>query len=303
MPKYCLFFALLLMLSCTETAPPAPESTADPTRLNVAWKEVAALPPAPADHRIAYGPDSLQFGELRLPPEGEGPFPVVVFIHGGCWLAQFDLTHVGPVSADLAARGYAVWTPEYRRVGDTGGGWPGTFLDIGRAVDHLRILAKEYPLDLNEVTVMGHSAGGHLAIWQAQRAGLPEDSPLYVPDPLPVSRVVSLAGITDLVAYNEVGNSCSVAVPKLMGGSPSEQPELYRQASPATLGPGSVPVWLIHGTEDAIVPPEQSSSYAALAGQDSSRVRLVTISGGGHFDLVHPASVAWEEVVRVAAGR
>ncbi len=266
------------------------------SRLDIPWSDVAALPPALADHQISYGPAEQQFGELRLPAT-VGPHPVVVFLHGGCWLAEYDREHVGPVSADLAGRGYAVWTPEYRRVGDPGGGWPGTFTDIGAAIDYLRVLAEAYPLDLDDIPVMGHSAGGHLALWQALRGNLPADSPVYVADPLPVHRVISLAGITDLVAYNEVDNSCSVAVPQLMDGEPAQWPERYRQGNPIDLLPASVPLVLVHGAKDAIVSIAQSETFVQRAQAAGGAARLVSVRGGGHFDMVYPQSVAWERVI------
>lgn len=288
MYKTILLLAPCLLISCQAS------------RLNIPWSDVAALPPAPADHRIEYGTAEQQFGELRLPATA-GPHPVVVFLHGGCWLAAYDRQHVGPVSADLARRGYAVWTPEYRRVGDPGGGWPGTFTDVGAAIDYLRVLAETYPLDLENITVMGHSAGGHLALWQALRANLPTDSPLYVADPLPVHRVISLAGITDLVAYNEVGNSCSEAVPQLMGGEPAQWPERYRQGNPLDLLPAGVPLVLVHGSEDAIVPIAQSETFVQRAQAAGSEARLLSIPGGGHFDMVYPKSVAWKTVTGLLA--
>ena len=134
--------------------------------MNVSWREVEALPPDVADYNISYGSDDLQFGELRL-PETPGPYPVIVFIHGGCWLNQFSLDHVSAVSRALANQGLAVWTPEYRRVGDAGGGWPGTFEDIARSVAALQGMALRHALDLSRLIVMGHSAGGHLALWLA----------------------------------------------------------------------------------------------------------------------------------------
>ncbi len=158
------------------------------TELNVSWREIEALPRDIADHCINYGTEALQFGELRL-PESAGPYPVIAFIHGGCWLNQFSLDHVSAMSRALANRGYAVLTPEYRRVGDAGGGWPGTFEDIVRSIGVLSKLAPEHSLDLSRVVMMGHSAGGHLALWLAAQNNLP------------LRGVVSLAGVCDLKAY------------------------------------------------------------------------------------------------------
>ena len=120
----------------------------------------------PAEARISYGDDALQFGELRL-PDGPGPHPVAIVIHGGCWLGEFDLTHIGTLAEALNEEGIAAWVIEYRRIGNPGGGWPGTFEDVARGADHLRKIAKEHPLDLDRVIAVGHSAGGHLALWLA----------------------------------------------------------------------------------------------------------------------------------------
>ena len=144
-----------------------------------------------ADHRITYGDDPSQFGDLFL-PQGDGPHPVLFLLHGGCWRAPYGLEPVGQMARTLADAGLAVWSLEYRRLGN-GGGWPHTFLDVAHGADLLRELATTYPLDLTQVVVAGHSAGGHLALWSAARPQLPADSPIYTPDPLPFQAVVALA--------------------------------------------------------------------------------------------------------------
>ena len=132
--------------------------------------ELQALPSEPPDLRAAYGTDSSQYGELRV-PSGPGPHPVVVLIHGGCFKAAYaTLRDLAPMGDALRAAGIATWNLEYRRLGQTGGGWPGTYLDVASAVDHLRVLARQHPLDLGRVVIVGHSAGGHLAMWAAARA-------------------------------------------------------------------------------------------------------------------------------------
>src|SRR5205085_5593329 len=139
-----------------------------------------------ATARIAYGTDPRQVGDLRLPP-GKGPFPVALIVHGGCWHKTFaDLSIMSPLASALTARGFATWNVEYRMLGDPGGGWPGTFLDWGAGTDKLRDLAKQYPLDLKRVIVIGHSAGGHAAHWIAARPGLPTEAEVRGRDPLPM---------------------------------------------------------------------------------------------------------------------
>ena len=246
------------------------------TELNVSWREIAALPRDIADHGINYGKEASQFGELRL-PESSGPHPVVAFIHGGCWLNQFNLDHVSAMSRALANQGYAVWTPEYRRVGDAGGGWPGTFEDIVRSIGVLSELVPGHSFDLHRVVLMGHSAGGHLALWLAAQ------------NSLPLRGVISLAGISDLKAYERLGNDCAASLPDLLGGNSHEVPERWAWANPIEMLPIDVPVSLIHGDRDAIVPVSQSESFAVAAGCE-----LQVVRGGGHFDMVSPHAKAFE---------
>lgn len=248
------------------------------TRMNVTWREIEALPPDIANHSISYGSDGSQFGELRL-PEAPGPYPVIVFIHGGCWLNQFSLGHVSAVSRALANQGHAVWTPEYRRVGDAGGGWPGTFEDIARSVAALQGMALQHHLDLSRLIVMGHSAGGHLALWLAAQSNVL------------LRGVISLAGICDLMAYERLGNDCAASLPGLLGGTSLEMPKRWALANPTGLLPLNARVSLIHGERDTIVPLSQSENFARAAGCE-----LQVIKGGGHFDLVSPHSSAFEGI-------
>jgi acetyl esterase/lipase len=249
--------------------------------MNVSWREIEALPPDIADHRISYGKDALQFGELRL-PETSGPHPVIVFIHGGCWLNQFSLDHVAAMSRALANQGYAVWTPEYRRVGDAGGGWPGAFEDIANSAEVLHDIAPLYSLDPSLVIAMGHSAGGHLALWLAAQNNLP------------LRGVVSLAGICDLKAYERLGSDCAASLPGLLGGTSRKMPGRWAKANPIELLPIGVPVSLIHGNRDMIVPLAQSESFAAAAGCE-----LHVVKGGGHFDMVSPHAKAFDVICQV----
>jgi len=267
----------------------------------ISFGELAATPAPAADHREAYGPGALQFGELRLPPRVSGRVSVVVLIHGGCWRSAYDLAHVAAAAASIAQAGYAVWVPEYRRVGDAGGGWPGTFTDIANAVDHVRTLASHYPLiDTTRVVLAGHSAGGQLALWAAsRRAGEPAlgtSSPATV-SPLRVAGVVSLAGITDLAAYGAAPGSCGTAVTPLLGGTAGEVPDRYALVSPVGRVPILVPIRIVHGAADAIVPLAQSRTFAEKAKEHGVAVTLVEVPGAGHFDLVAPQSTSWAAVM------
>src|SRR5437870_4328814 len=164
-------------------------------------EDILSLPPPKADYRLHYGPDPLHFGDLRLPSAeiwGQGPYPVAIVIHGGFWRAQYDLLHAGHMCAALTATGLATWNIEYRRIGNSGGGWPGTFQDVTMAAAHLRKITEEHNLDLERAVAIGHSAGGHLALWLAGCHRVPEGDPLHVADPLPLVGAVSLAGVVDL---------------------------------------------------------------------------------------------------------
>ena len=236
----------------------------------------------------------MQFGELRL-PEGEGPFPVVVIIHGGCWMAAFNLKHISPLAGAVTGLGLATWSLEYRRVGDKGGGWPGTFADVAAGMDFLRVLAAEHPLDLERIAAMGHSAGGHLALWLAGRKKLSDSSILYMENPLIPSGVVSLAGIGDL-ADAASRKICGTSVLQLMEGGPNEFPGRYAQGSPDALLPFGVKQVLVQGSLDPIVPVDSARAYYSKAMERGDDVELDLIKDAGHFELVTPGSIAWPRV-------
>ncbi len=212
--------------------------------------ELATAPVPPGARRIAYGSGPLQFGELRV-PSTPGPHPVAIVVHGGCWLAKLGnldaravaLDNMRPLAAALTEAGVATWNIEYRRLGDEGGGWPGTFLDVGRGADFLRTLARDERLDLGRVVSIGHSAGAHLAMWLAARSKLPATSDLYAPDPVRLTGVVSLDGPADLKATLPLERPVCGApvVTNLIGGSPEALPERYRDASPIERLPLGVP--------------------------------------------------------------
>lgn len=257
------------------------------------FEDIKRLPVPPGGQRFSYGSNPNEFGELRL-PEGRGPHPVAIVIHGGCWYSQYDLDQLGNFNARLTELGVATWSLEYRRIGNPGGGWPGTFADVAQGADHLRVLARTYPLDLNRVIVIGHSAGGHLALWLAARRRLPAASALYDKNPLLVRGVVSLAGVSDLRKFRP---NCRDAVTKLLGGSPQEVAERYQQTSPIELLPLGVEQRLILGAVDEIVPAELGKSYQTAARKKGDRVDLTLVAGAGHFDLIAPQSFAWPAVV------
>lgn len=247
--------------------------------------------------RSAYGPDPNQFGDLRL-PAGPGPHPVLLSIHGGFWRAKYGLEYNERLSAWFADRGCATWNIEYRRVGQEGGGYPGTLLDAAAAADHLRTLAERYPLDLARVVAVGHSAGGQLALWLAGRRRLPGGPLRGSGDPLPLSGVISLAGVADLEAMFQIHEARAVPleespVPGVLGGVPTAVPERVASASPARLAPLGVHTVLIHGADDQIVPVSVAESYARVAGPEAE---LIVLDRVEHFQVIDPDSEAWAPI-------
>jgi len=256
-----------------------------------------ALLSKPADYRLSYGTDANQFGELRV-PSGIGPHPVAVLIHGGCWRAEYaKLGELGPMGDALKAKGIATWNIEYRRLGQAGGGWPGTYLDVGRGVDYLRSIAVQNHLDLSRVIVVGHSAGGHLAMWVAARPRLPKNSLIYLRDPLPVRGVIDLAGIADMAAFIPFEKSCGTAVvEQMLGGTPAEVPEYYAQTSAIRMLPLGVRQTLIWGRRDQVFPISLGEKYVQTAEHAGDPVRRVSIPEAGHFEIANPFSAAWPTV-------
>ena len=280
----------------SKVAPPSAD-TAKTAKL-MTPEELASLPTQPPDQRISYGTDSSQYGELRL-PTGPGPHPVVVLVHGGCFKAAYaGASYFGQMGDALKVKGIATWNIEYRRLGQPGGGWPGTYLDVAHGVDHLRAIAPQHKLDLGRVVIVGHSAGGHLAMWAAARSRVPKRSAIYVANPLPVRGVVDLAGPVDMTAHiREYEGLCRDSViTTLLGGTPATVPDRYAQASPMALLPLGVPQAIAIGTYEDFVPRELVDAYVSAATKAGDSVRTLFFPGAGHFEIASASQWTWPRI-------
>lgn len=312
-------------------------------------RNILTRPAPPPDVTLRYGSGHQQVADLWLPrsaPGGStassagaavgnaaevaassgdvGDAPLVLFFHGGFWRARWDRTHTAHLAAALADAGYAVCTPEYRRTGEPGGGWPGTFDDVAAAVDRLPGLVAAVDalpdaaieaaepsgvepgltdpgspdasrLDPARVVLAGHSAGGHMALWAAARHRLPADSAWHQALSA-YEGVVALAPVVDLARAHETQLDDDAAG-DLIGGPPEQYPERYAQADPIRLLPLGVPVRLIHGSQDDRVPCTMSRDYFDRAEAAGDGVALDELLGYGHFELIDPQSVAWSAVL------
>jgi len=265
--------------------------------------DLATAPVPPGAQRIAYGSDPLQFGELRV-PKTDGPHPLAIVVHGGCWLAQIAgmdrravaIDNMRPAAAALADAGIATWSIEYRRLGHDGGGWPGTFKDVANAADFVRTFARRQRLDLARVVTIGHSAGGHFALWLAARPNLAKTSELYASDPLKITGVVDLDGPGDLKATIALQQPVcgSPVITDLIGGSPEQHPARYHDGSPIELLPLKVPVELYAGRMFAA----HAAPYEAAAARAGDVVKTTVLASAGHFVFIDPQSDVWPQVVK-----
>lgn len=244
-------------------------------------EDILSQPQPPPDDRVAYGPDPNQFLEVRL-PQNKAPYAALLNIHGGFWRSKYDLGHAGHLCQALRAAGVATFNLEYRRVGNPGGGWPGTFEDVRSAYRLLRQEHSRFRLEPNRLAIMGHSAGGQLALCLAAH------------EPT-VRQVVSLAGVVDLKKAFALHLS-NDAVAAFLGGKPDVVPEHYREADPMELSAPHSRQWLLHGGEDDTVPAEFSRNYVETKKKRGESVQLIEIPRAGHFDLIDPASDAFKQV-------
>ncbi|WP_341207887.1 alpha/beta hydrolase [uncultured Sphingomonas sp.] len=289
-PQLIALAAALLATACTTAMPPTP----------LTWADLTARPRATPDATIAYGDDALQKVDVWLPAE-PGPHRTVLMVHGGCWqTAIADRRLMDWVADDLRRSGYAVWNIDYRGVDRDGGGYPGTFADAAAAADALRTHAARFGLDTSRVVALGHSAGGHLALWLAARPRLPATSSLATPDPLKIAHVISLGGLPDLEATAaSPDNGCGTEVVAKLIGTARADP--YADTSVPRLFPLGVPQDLVNGRTDRIIPFRMATDYVARARAAGDSATLHEVADTGHVELVTPGTAAWAETKRLIA--
>lgn len=237
---------------------------------NVSFSQVLQLDYREADKTLSYGSDPLQFGKLWLPADTRVAAPLVIFIHGGCWLSDYDLSHSYAMATALARAGFAVWSVEYRRTGDPGGGWPGSLHDVVQAINYIQLQDND-AVDLQSVTLTGHSAGGHLAMLAEPQVARP------------ITNTLGLAPIIDIETYGQGQNSCQRATHSFMGGTHAQRTAEYARANLLNAKlKGDVNI--LSGELDTIVP---------LPANPLTDKAFRQVPGAGHFDWLHPGTPAF----------
>jgi acetyl esterase/lipase len=277
----------LAACAMAQTSPPPPNR---PDGL-LLWPDLLERPRPLPTATFAYGGAALQVADLWL-PDGPGPHPTVLMVHGGCWQSEIaDRRIMNWIAEDLRRRGIAVWNIDYRGVDRPGGGYPGTFEDAAAAADALRQHAAQYRLDLSRLVAVGHSAGGHLALWLAARPRLPADSPLRSADPVAIREVISLGGLPDLEQAASTPNGCgNEVVAQLTGGR-------FADTSVPRLAPLGIDQVLINGRQDRIIPADYATGYATRMEAAGDHVRVRMIDRTGHVELIAPETAAWAAAV------
>ncbi len=262
------------------------------------WPDLIGRAKLTPNATISYGADEMQKVDIWT-PSGKGPFPTVLIVHGGCWTTSIaDRSLMNWIADDLRKSGYAVWNIDYRGVDRAGGGYPGTFLDAANAADALRANATKFHLDTRRVVAVGHSAGGHLALWLAGRTNLPKSSALRTGTPLNIASVISLGGLPDLEATAaSPDNGCGTDVVAQLVGTGRKN--VYADTSVTSLLPLGVPQHLVNGREDRIIPFRLATDYVAKATRAGDKVTLHTVPATGHVELIAPETAAWAQTKRL----
>ncbi|MGU3390638.1 alpha/beta hydrolase [Sphingomonas sp. M1A8_2b] len=292
-------FAFLALAAVTVPATAQDPTPAAPKLLT--WPDLTKRPKPIPDATVDYGTNAMQKIDVWI-PQGKGAFPVVLMVHGGCWTSSIaDLSLMNWIADDLRKNGVAVWNIDYRGVDLAGGGYPGTFADAAKAADQLAVNAKKFNLDTRRLVAVGHSAGGHLALWLAARRKLPETSALHTARPLRIRHVISLGGLPDLEATAaDPTNGCGTeVVTKLVGTATPQHNDVYADTSVPRLLPLGASQDLVNGRDDRIIPFRMATDYLAKARSAGDRVTLHTVPATGHVELIAPETAAWAETKRL----
>ena len=297
-----------LAAACTTPAPgeaPAGVEAADETERPASlmqWSDLLSRAMPQPSRSIEIGPDpEIGVVDVWL-PEGAGPHPTVLMIHGGCWQkAIADRTLMNYAAEALRIEGFAVWNVEYRGVDEEGGGYPGTFLDVANAADALARHGAALGLDTRRVAAFGHAAGGHLAVWTAARANLPEASPLFAAEPLMLAGVINSGGLADLETSAPVtAPTCLANILDTLTGAPSEErPNVFSDTSPAEFLPLDTRIISVNGALDRIAPPDLGRGLTEKIKAAGGLADYVNVPASGHVELVAPGTLAFD--MQVAA--
>ncbi len=291
--------AIALAPSPACAAPLVPSASVIPALMT--WPDLLGRQRPEPDRTLSYGTDDHQVVDLWL-PSGKGPHPTVLMLHGGCWTTKIaDRTYMNWAAADLRSRGIAVWNIDYRGVDLPGGGYPGTFQDVATAADMLARVAPQYHLSIGHLVAVGHSAGGHLAMWLAARWNLPSTSILYTAHPLTVTSVVSLGGLPDLEAatHPPKGSCRASSATQLVGAASPSRPNVFADTSPAAMSIWSAQTTSINGALDIIAPPDLANAFGDAMARKGKIIDRVTVANSGHIELVAPETPAWHLAVKI----
>jgi acetyl esterase/lipase len=241
----------------------------------VSYSDVTSLAYESSLEKLFYSDSALQFVEYWSPigVGSENDLPALIFIHGGCWSNSYRIDQSYPISTALALNGFHVWSIEYRATGDQGGGWPGTYNDIKRALAFISSVETDYYNDRKQV-VVGHSAGGHLALLAS--SSLESEN-----------KIIGLAAITQLVTYVNESGGCNTLATSFMNGTPIDIPEEYALANPQ-LNNLTKNAYLFAGGIDTIVNSSQASN---------SGLAFEIVPETGHFDWIHPGTPSFNRLL------
>jgi acetyl esterase/lipase len=291
---------LRFALAAAAVLTPVAVAAQDAPKPLLTWPDLTERAKPAPDATVDYGTDPYQKVDVWV-PQGTGPFPTVLMVHGGCWTTSIaDRSLMNWIADDLRKDGIAVWNIDYRGVDRPGGGYPGTFTDAAAAADALKANARKYHMDTKHVIAVGHSAGGHLALWLAARGKIARTSPLYTRSPLRIAHAISLGGLPDLEATAaSPDNGCGVEVVAKLVGAPGTRPDVYADTSVLRLLPIGVTQDLVNGREDKIIPLRMGTDYVAAARARNDRAELHVVDHTGHVELIAPETAAWATTKRL----